>query len=164
MVNDKPTQKKEFEEWFDQGNLLDEAGRPLLLYHGTNKKFAAFRRSKTGAMGSAVYLGNDHSVAAAYDGDGQGQQIIMEVYARGKYLTNMQWSAYVGKHGWAAAEVAARADGWAGVHDTMFESAVAVWNPDDIITKAAAELMTCRDCTVGIAQTENFSSDGAPHG
>jgi hypothetical protein len=57
---------------------------------------------------------------------------IMEVYARGKYLTNMEWTDYIGKHGWSGAEAAAKADGWSGVHDTQFESAVAVWDPKDI--------------------------------
>ena len=122
-----------FKAWFGtDSNLLDNDGAPLVLYHGTDRKFSQFNRSKTGAMGPAVYLGDDRSVAETYDGAGKGKQVIMAVYARGKYLSNMQWSDYVGKHGWTGAEAAAKADGWAGVHDTKFESAVAVWDPSNI--------------------------------
>lgn len=132
IVSSNLTQSPAFKEWFGDGNLVDESGNPLPLYHGTNRKFTEFKRSKTGAMGSAVYLGDHRSVAEAYDGDGKGKQIIMTVYARGKYLTNMEWTGYIIKHGWTGAEAAAQADGWSGVHDTMFEDAVAVWNPADI--------------------------------
>lgn len=129
----KPTST--FEQWFGtDSSLVNEDGSPMALYHGTNKIFKEFRPSKTGAMGQAVYLGDDRSVAEGYDGNGRGKQIIMVVYARGRYLSNMQWTAYVNQHGWSGAAAVAQADGWSGVHDTMFESAVAVWNPADITT------------------------------
>ena len=114
------TDTPEFRKWFGEGNMVDAQGKPMLLYHGTNRKFSEFKRSKTGAMGPAIYLGDDRSVAETYDGDGKGKQVIMTVYARGKYLTNMQWTGYIDQHGWTAAEAAAQADGWSGVHDTMF--------------------------------------------
>ena len=126
----------DFQEWYSQSNLFNSNGSPLLLYHGTNKTFEKFRRSKIGAMGSAVYLGDERCVAACYNGDGSRRQIIMELYARGKYLNNMQWTDYVSKHGWV------------GVHDTKFESSVAVWDPDNIITRATAELMGVKNYLV----------------
>lgn len=124
-----------FKKWFGtDSSLVNEDGSPMALYHGTNKIFKKFVPSKTGAMGPAVYLGDDRSVAESYGGDGCGKQIIMVVYARGRYLSNMQWTDYINQHGWSGAEAAAQADGWAGVHDTLFECAVAVWNPADITT------------------------------
>lgn len=104
------------------------------LFHGTSKKAAEalrdgapFKRSKTGAQGPGVYLGDAPESTSAYT-DGAR----LRVYARGRYLTNMQWTDYVQKHGWDGAEAAAKADGWAGIHDTMFEDAVVVWDPADI--------------------------------
>lgn len=125
--------------WFGtpgpDNNLVNEDGTPMLLYHGTTKAAAAalkagqpFVRSQTGAMGSAVYLGDSPEASAGYD-----QGALLQVYARGKYLTNMQWTEYVNRHGWKGAEAAARADGYAGVYDRMFESAIAVWDPANIV-------------------------------
>ena len=123
----------QFRAWFgEDSTLVDESGEPLVLYHGTDAVFSTFRRSKTGAMGGAVYLADTKSGGEAYDGTGRGKPRVMAVHARGKYLTNAQWTSYVNGNGWAGAEAAARADGFAGVYDTQFESAVAVWNPADI--------------------------------
>lgn len=123
----------QFRAWFgEDSTLVDESGEPLVLYHGTDADFSTFRRSKTGAMGGAVYLADTKSGGEAYDGTGRGKPRVMAVHARGKYLTNAQWTSYVNGNGWAGAEAAARADGFAGVYDTQFESAVAVWNPADI--------------------------------
>jgi len=121
-----------FKKWFgDESTLRNADGSPMVLYHGTGAKgFTTFKRSASGAMGPAVYLGDDREVAMGYKPEKGGR--IMEVYARGKYLTNMQWTDYVNKHGWEGAEAAATADGWSGIHDTMMENAIAVWNPKDI--------------------------------
>ena len=123
----------QFRAWFgEDSTLVDESGEPLVLYHGTDAVFSTFRRSKTGAMGGAVYLADTKSGGETYDGTGRGKPRVMAVHARGKYLTNAQWTSYVNGNGWAGAEAAARADGFSGVYDTQFESAVAVWNPADI--------------------------------
>lgn len=120
--------------WFGaDSTLVNPDGTPRVLYHGTTKQGAKsvkagnFKRSTYGAMGPAVYLGDDAEVASAYD-----QGAVLQVYARGKYLTNQQWTQYVNAHGWKGAESAAKADGWAGVYDTQFENAVAVWDPENI--------------------------------
>lgn len=118
--------------WFGKDSTLRNAdGSPMELFHGTTEDAAqsitAFQRSTSGAMGSAVYLGDSPEASAAYD-----QGAMLKVYARGKYLDNMQWTTYIREHGWEGAEAAAKADGWAGVHDTMFENAVAVWDPSNI--------------------------------
>lgn len=125
----------ELDRWYGAESTLRNAdGSPMVLYHGTNKRAAAsiqrdgkIKRGTYGAMGAAVYLGDSAEASAGYD-DGA----MLRVYARGKYLTNMQWTDYVQKHGWSGAEAAARADGWAGVYDAMFENAVAVWDPSNI--------------------------------
>lgn len=134
LLAQRATRADKLAAWFgEDSTMTNPDGTPRALYHGTTKagargvKAGQFRRSKTGAMGPAVYLGDDAEASAGYD-----QGATLQVYARGKYLTNMQWSDYVSKHGWAGAEAAATADGWAGVYDEAFENAVAVWNPENI--------------------------------
>jgi DNA topoisomerase-1 len=123
---------KSLEEWYGaDSNLRTKDGAPMPLFHGTTKRFTEFNKSTYGAMGPAVYLGDDEEVSQTYSGDGK-DALIYEVHAKGKYLTNLQWTDYVNKHGWDKAETAARKEGWAGVHDTMFENAVAVWDPTNI--------------------------------
>jgi hypothetical protein len=120
--------------WFGaDSTMVNPDGTPRVLYHGTTKQGAKsikagnFKRSAYGAMGPAVYLGDDAEASAGYfDG------AMLQVYARGKYLTNRQWTQYINAHGWSGAEAAAKVDGWAGVYDEQFENAVAVWNPADI--------------------------------
>lgn len=133
-LNQRVTRNDKLAAWFGTGNtMVNEDGTPRVLYHGTTKagargvKAGQFRRSKTGAMGPAVYLGDSAEASAGYD-DGA----MLRVYARGKYLSNAQWSEYVSAHGWKGAEAAATADGWAGVYDQEFENATAVWNPENI--------------------------------
>jgi predicted kinase len=128
------TNTPEFKAWFNakESNLVNEDGSPMVLYHGTDKKIDAFRRSKIGAMGPAVYTSPDRDVAEGYDGAGKGGQIVMALYARGKYMGNTKWSEYISKHGWEGAEAAAKAEGWSGVWDQKFEDAVAIWDPADI--------------------------------
>lgn len=133
-LNQRVTRNDKLAAWFGTGNtMVNEDGTPRVLYHGTTKagargvKAGQFRRSKTGAMGPAVYLGDSAEASAGYD-DGA----MLRVYARGKYLSNAQWSEYVSAHGWKGAEAAATADGWAGVYDQEFENAIAVWNPENI--------------------------------
>lgn len=116
-------------------------GQPVLLAHGTTPagakaiRASGFKRSDTGAMGSAVYLGDDTQASAGYD-----RGAMLRAYARGRYLTNAQWTEYVNKHGWKGAEAAARADGWSGVYDIKFENALAVWDPADIRLADEGEL------------------------
>lgn len=145
--------------WFgEESNLRNPDGTPRVLYHGTTarnekaiRKGGEFKRSKTGAMGGAIYLGDSAEASAGY-ADGA----MMTVYARGRYMGNRKWSEYVAKHGWSGAEAAARADGWAGVYDEKFESAVAVWDSSNIKATDAKEFTE----TGGIlAQDGNLPTD-----
>lgn len=45
----------EFKTWFGKSKVVDEAGEPLVVYHGTNAKFEAFDFKHTGDFGN--YLG-----------------------------------------------------------------------------------------------------------
>src|SRR5574340_790220 len=118
----------EFKRWFgEDSTLVNDDGSPMRLFHGTDANIEAFKTSERGAMGGdAVYLGQAHEASAGYGSK------VMEVYARGKYLDNYEWTDYISKYGWGGAREAAMRDGWAGVRDDKFEDAVAVWDPKNI--------------------------------
>ena len=39
----KPTDTKAFKDWFGKSKVVDKAGKPLVIYHGTNKSFGQFQ-------------------------------------------------------------------------------------------------------------------------
>ena len=45
-ATDKPTSTPEFKAWFGNSKVVDEAGEPLVVYHGTDKDFDAFKKTK----------------------------------------------------------------------------------------------------------------------
>jgi diguanylate cyclase (GGDEF)-like protein len=80
---------RNFYEWFGDSKVVDEQGRPQVLYHGTTADFSKFDLSKAGQkdhgfFGSGIYLTPDSKVAGAYsdyDQDVSGQS-TMPVYAK----------------------------------------------------------------------------------
>ena len=123
------TETPEFKHWFgEDSNLRKDDGSPMVLYHGTESpSITTFRKSKTGAMGEAVYLGDSQEVAESYG------NFIMPVYARGKYIGNTEWSRRIHEAGgWDQARKIAESEGISGVWDQKFESAVSVWDPKNI--------------------------------
>jgi hypothetical protein len=107
-------------------------------FHGTDKAVeGSLRRSKTGAQGPGVYLGDDASVANAYAGDQAGANVVPTLL-RGDFAGNKRFSDLVNTHGWSGAEEAGKKAGLSGIHDTMFESAFNVWDPKNIRSRFAA--------------------------
>jgi len=78
------TQTIEFKEWFGDSKVVDSAGNPLVVYHGTPVDFAEFDLSKTwlSSLGDSGGLGafftRDPREASHYAGDRSGQ--VMPVY------------------------------------------------------------------------------------
>ena len=66
---------RNFYKWFGDSKVVDDQGRPLVVYHGTNKEFDTFIPSE-GHYGKGIYLGTTEQRAQLY-GDK-----IMRVYAR----------------------------------------------------------------------------------
>ena len=113
-------------------------GYDTKAWHGTQTPdIPSLRRSRTGAQGPGVYLGDDPSVANPYAGDEKGANVIPALL-KGKYADNATFSKAVEKHGWAGAEQALKAAGFHGVHDTQFESAYNVFDPTHVRSQFAA--------------------------
>jgi GGDEF domain-containing protein len=63
---DDQTQTPEFRRWFGDSKVVDENGEPLVVYHGTRKKFDAFRLSSDGNWGQGIYLTPDKELARGF--------------------------------------------------------------------------------------------------
>lgn len=55
---------KNFFTWFGDSKVVDEAGEPLVVYHGTTKKFESFDNDKAGSLDWGLY-GQGHYFAAS---------------------------------------------------------------------------------------------------
>ena len=81
-----------FYKWFGDSKVVDEQGRPLVVYHGTNAKFDTFdinkAQSKTGinVLGAGFYFTDNLKRAERYaygftgKGRGVGENNVMPVY------------------------------------------------------------------------------------
>jgi GGDEF domain-containing protein len=67
------TDTPEFRRWFGDSKVVDEAGKPLVVYHGTDADFDTFRDSFAGPAGEGFYFG-DKDTAGRYGAN------IMPVY------------------------------------------------------------------------------------
>lgn len=68
------TNSPEFNKWFGNSKVVDENGKPLVVYHGTKADFDTFRPSKDGALGQGIYFASSEEYA-----QGVGKN-VMPVY------------------------------------------------------------------------------------
>lgn len=68
------TNSQEFKQWFEGSKVLDENGKPLVVYHGSTKKFEIFDINKANPesdLGKGFYFtDNERDVSANYEGGG----------------------------------------------------------------------------------------------
>lgn len=65
--------KPGFRQWFAGSRVVDAAGEPLLMWHGTTKKFDEFDESfmaDSGAYGRGFYFTNHYPLAQEYSDGG----------------------------------------------------------------------------------------------
>jgi hypothetical protein len=81
-----------FRQWFGDSKVVDEAGQPLVVYHGTNREFDEFdphqtlegdRRDRT----SPIFFSTDKDYAAAYMG---GKSRVVEAYVRAENIFDVR--------------------------------------------------------------------------
>lgn len=74
------TQTEAFNKWFGDSKVVDENGKPLVVYHGTNDSFNKVVMKK-GAQGIFWFTSNKKSIRDGTSG-AQGIKNIMELYAK----------------------------------------------------------------------------------
>lgn len=86
-----------FLSWFEGSRVLDEDGRPLLLFHGTRRNFDRFSPSAGGEYGVGIYLTPLRETAEMYAhrAAGLGEPRVLEVYAllRNPFMASSRESA-----------------------------------------------------------------------
>lgn len=68
-INQKPLSKSALKEWMGNSKLVDKKGKPLTLYHGTNKSFDTFK-------GNTIWFSTDSKLANEYAGMETGANVI----------------------------------------------------------------------------------------
>ena len=78
---------RNFWAWFGDSKVVDEQGRPLVVYHGTSSKFDTFsidesgKNTGTAIYGQGFYFTTDKEVATKW-GAKRGEPIVMGVYVK----------------------------------------------------------------------------------
>lgn len=76
-----------FWRWFGNSKVVDEQGRPLVVYHGTSSEFDTFNIAESGKntgtaiYGQGFYFTTDKEVATKW-GAKRGEPIVMGVYVK----------------------------------------------------------------------------------
>jgi hypothetical protein len=78
IITDAPA----FRAWFGDSKVVDENGRPLVVYHGTTADISAFDPARIGAttddgdFGAGFYFTTDQGVASSYAGEQPGSNVV----------------------------------------------------------------------------------------
>ncbi len=71
IPDDDPVKLQNFWNWFGDSKVVDEQGRPLVVYHGTNNKFDTFDKLKIGSnagfAGGGFYFSEIQESPSQYD-------------------------------------------------------------------------------------------------
>jgi hypothetical protein len=81
------TKTKEFKDWFGDSKVVDENGKPVLVYHGTGANFSIFSEDKKagGQLGKAFYFSPSPNAASMFANirgkkDPESSPQVMPVY------------------------------------------------------------------------------------
>lgn len=76
--NQGGVESEAFKNWFGDSKVVDEDGKPLVVYHGTQTDFDAFDPDM--AIGSQFWFTSDKGAIEAGEVGAQGKGVIKEVY------------------------------------------------------------------------------------
>lgn len=70
------TATPEFRRRFGDSKVVDDQGRPLLVYHGTSRDFTEFRMGSASGWGRGIYFTDNRDQAEADYGGGAGGRVV----------------------------------------------------------------------------------------
>lgn len=137
-----------FKKWFGDSKVVDDAGKPLPMYHGTSasEKGDAFRffdtyASNYGLMGMGGYFTADPAVASSYTKKGRGDApSVYQVYLSIKNPIDMEAKADVAAWKKRFDDVEAFHEGGA-TNESWFRAAEASLADQDLPSYEGAEIM-----------------------
>jgi hypothetical protein len=68
------TDTQEFKRWFGDSKVVDDEGRPLVVFHGTNEDFSTFERRTSTTK--AYYFAADPAMASEYTNGQEGGNVL----------------------------------------------------------------------------------------
>lgn len=80
LFSPKQTETPEFKRWFGDSKVVDKDGEPLVIYHGSAKRFAAFSKNKA-TMGGITWFTSDKAAIESGDVGAAGKGYIFELFA-----------------------------------------------------------------------------------
>jgi hypothetical protein len=80
--NRAQTKTPEFRKWFGDSKIVDENGEPLVVYHGTSRKFKKFKTANGAFFTPDESWATYHAGRSWEDRDGKGEQDVMPVYLK----------------------------------------------------------------------------------
>ena len=75
LYRDMGTESPFFKAWFGKCKVVDDAGDPMTVYHGSGSDFDTFKSSKMGTFGPAIYTTPDKKAAFEYAGGHDGNHV-----------------------------------------------------------------------------------------
>ena len=127
------TESPFFKAWFGGSKVVDDAGKPLTVYHGTGvDNIDVFRKSKIGNLGPAIYFTPNQSEAVKYaasrnGGDGGS---VYDVFVKSQKPWKISGSNASPEEFWAKIPGETEADAIKNLKKKGYDS---VWAGDDEI-------------------------------
>ena len=75
------TTSSAFQRWFGNSKVVDDSGKPLVVYHGTTQDISKFKMSPDGALGAGIYLTPSTEYAGQYAPSDTTGSNVMPLYA-----------------------------------------------------------------------------------
>lgn len=74
----KGTDSKFFKKWFADSKVVDNEGKPLVVYHGTDYKFDTFKPNNIDGE-DAIYFSDDYDTAGSYSSSGNPMKVYLKI-------------------------------------------------------------------------------------
>lgn len=120
------TESPWFKAWFGDSKVVDEAGEPLRVFHGSGADdIEVFRPSRTGNLGPAIYTTPDVEAAKEFAKTHDGAKVY-ELFVDAKNPLKISNSLEAGDEFWGKLAGKSEADAIADLHKQGYDSAWAV--------------------------------------
>lgn len=85
------SQSPEFKRWFGDSKVVDDSGKPLVVYRGVDKDYGPMMRvSKEGALGAGIYMTPNPEFASNYASGEYGNVMPLYVSLQNPLILKMQ--------------------------------------------------------------------------
>jgi hypothetical protein len=76
----------EFKKFFGNSKVVDDAGKPMVVYHGTGADITAFKPSDGGSLGEGIYFTDDADAASRFAERKEEDMNVLPVYIKAENI------------------------------------------------------------------------------